>query len=324
MKIGRLLLRLSVGGFFFGHGTQKLFGWFGGHGLDATAECFEQLGLRPGKRNAIAAGAAEAGGGALLALGLATPLAGAALTGTMLTAIDRVHAKNGPVGDQRRLRVQRRADRCGAGARRGRARRALARRGARPRTLRPGLGARGAARRRCGAVGAHYAAAASPPAPADRPPRAARRTRARAPPRRRSPTASVTRDSVVGRIRAGRSPSGDHPNRGGPAPCLQSRKAERSPVVHCRSSQRWPRPSACSRWRAAAAPRHHHSSTPSTATTATSSPAATTTSSSTSAASSARARSEHRRPAEYNTTSLSANAGKVSIDFTNMAPLATT
>jgi putative oxidoreductase len=96
MKIGRLLLRLSVGGFFIGHGTQKLFGWFGGHGLDATAQAFEQMGLRPGKRNAIAAGAAEAGGGALLGLGLATPLAGAALTGTMLTAIHRVHAKNGP------------------------------------------------------------------------------------------------------------------------------------------------------------------------------------------------------------------------------------
>ncbi|MGO9322707.1 MAG: DoxX family protein [Solirubrobacteraceae bacterium] len=96
MKIGRLLLRLSVGGFFVGHGTQKLFGWFGGHGLQATAESFEQLGLRPGKANAIAAGAAEAGGGALLALGLATPLAASALTATMMTAIETVHAKNGP------------------------------------------------------------------------------------------------------------------------------------------------------------------------------------------------------------------------------------
>ena len=96
MNVGRLLLRLSVGGFFIGHGTQKLFGWFGGHGLDATAQAFESMGLRPGKRNAIAAGAAEAGGGALLALGLATPLAGAALTATMLTAIHKVHVKNGP------------------------------------------------------------------------------------------------------------------------------------------------------------------------------------------------------------------------------------
>jgi putative oxidoreductase len=96
MKIGRLLLRLAVGGFFVGHGTQKLFGWFGGNGLDATAQGFEQLGLRPGRRNAIAAGTAEAGGGALLAAGLATPLAASILTATMITAIETVHAKNGP------------------------------------------------------------------------------------------------------------------------------------------------------------------------------------------------------------------------------------
>ncbi|HET6867150.1 MAG TPA: DoxX family protein [Solirubrobacteraceae bacterium] len=96
MKIGRLLLRLTVGGFFFGHGTQKLFGWFGGHGIEPTAQMFESLGMRPGARNAIAAGAAEAGGGAAIALGLATPLAAGALTSVMLTAINRVHLKNGP------------------------------------------------------------------------------------------------------------------------------------------------------------------------------------------------------------------------------------
>jgi putative oxidoreductase len=96
MKIGRLILRFVVGGYFFGHGTQKLFGWFGGYGPDATGQFFESLGLRPGKRHAIAAGAAEAGGGALLVLGAATPLASAALIATMLTAIHRVHLKNGP------------------------------------------------------------------------------------------------------------------------------------------------------------------------------------------------------------------------------------
>jgi putative oxidoreductase len=96
MKIGRLLLRLVVGGLFVGHGTQKLFGWFGGNGLDVTAQGFEHLGLRPGRQNAIAAGAAEAGGGTLLAVGLATPLAASVLIATMLTAIHRVHAKNGP------------------------------------------------------------------------------------------------------------------------------------------------------------------------------------------------------------------------------------
>jgi putative oxidoreductase len=96
MKIGRLLLRLAVGGFFFGHGTHKLFGWFGGNGLEATAQMFEKLGLRPGKRHAIAAGLSEAGGGALLVAGAATPAAASVLTATMLTAINRVHFKNGP------------------------------------------------------------------------------------------------------------------------------------------------------------------------------------------------------------------------------------
>ena len=96
MKVARFLLRVTMGALFVGHGTQKLKGWFGGHGLDATANMFEQLGLRPGRRNAIAAGAAEAGGGAALALGAATPFAAAALIGTMLTAINRVHLKNGP------------------------------------------------------------------------------------------------------------------------------------------------------------------------------------------------------------------------------------
>jgi putative oxidoreductase len=96
MKFARLLLRLVVGGFFFGHGTQKLFGWFGGHGLEATSNMFDSLGARPGKHNAILAGAAEAGGGALLVVGGATPIAASALTATMLTAIYRVHLKNGP------------------------------------------------------------------------------------------------------------------------------------------------------------------------------------------------------------------------------------
>jgi putative oxidoreductase len=96
MKIGRLLLRATVGGFFVGHGTQKLFGWFGGNGLSATAKGFESMGMRPGLPNAVAAGAAEAGGGAALLLGFETPLAASTLIATMLTAINRVHAKNGP------------------------------------------------------------------------------------------------------------------------------------------------------------------------------------------------------------------------------------
>jgi putative oxidoreductase len=96
MKLFVLVTRLLLGGLFFGHGAQKLFGWFGGYGLDGTGGFFEGLGLKPGRQHAMAAGAAEAGGGALLALGLCTPVAGAAITGVMTTAIRTVHQPNGP------------------------------------------------------------------------------------------------------------------------------------------------------------------------------------------------------------------------------------
>ena len=96
MKLGRLILRIVVGGYFFGHGTQKLFGWFGGHGLDATAGMFGSLGMRPPKAHAFAAGAAETGGGAALVLGAGTPLAGSVLIATMITAIRKVHGPKGP------------------------------------------------------------------------------------------------------------------------------------------------------------------------------------------------------------------------------------
>jgi putative oxidoreductase len=96
MKIARVTARVVIGGLFVGHGTQKLLGWFGGPGLDAAAAGFDSMGMRPGRRNAILAGVSEAGGGAALALGLAMPLAGAALIGSMTTAIRTVHLKNGP------------------------------------------------------------------------------------------------------------------------------------------------------------------------------------------------------------------------------------
>jgi putative oxidoreductase len=78
---------LTIGATFFVHGTQKLFGWFGGYGPDGTGQFFESLGLRPGKRNAIAAGATEAGGGVLVAIGACTPLAAAGLSSVMITAL---------------------------------------------------------------------------------------------------------------------------------------------------------------------------------------------------------------------------------------------
>jgi putative oxidoreductase len=86
-NIGRLLLRVTVGSIFVEHGTQKLFGWFGGHGPSGTGQFFESIGLRPGRRNAITAGVAEAGGGTLLALGFATPAAAAAVGSVMVTAL---------------------------------------------------------------------------------------------------------------------------------------------------------------------------------------------------------------------------------------------
>ncbi len=94
--IGNRVMRILIGGLFVGHGTQKLFGWFGGHGPEGTANFFESIGLRPGKPNAIAAGVAEAGGGTLLATGMAPPVAGTMLHGVMTSAIKHVHAEKGP------------------------------------------------------------------------------------------------------------------------------------------------------------------------------------------------------------------------------------
>ncbi|MEE1801975.1 DoxX family protein [Streptomyces sp. NPDC101062] len=92
--LGLLALRLGTGAVLAAHGTQKLFGWFGGAGLDGTAQGMEAMGFRPGRESAIASGLAETGGGVLLALGLATPAAGAAAAGGMAGAAS-VHAPSG-------------------------------------------------------------------------------------------------------------------------------------------------------------------------------------------------------------------------------------
>ncbi|HKA24856.1 MAG TPA: DoxX family protein [Candidatus Eisenbacteria bacterium] len=95
MDLALLLLRLVVGLTFVAHGTQKLFGWFGGYGLAGTGGFLEQLGFHPGRRAAWMAGLGEAGGGLLLALGALTPLAAAILIGVMLVAIVSVHLEKG-------------------------------------------------------------------------------------------------------------------------------------------------------------------------------------------------------------------------------------
>jgi putative oxidoreductase len=95
MDLALLALRVVVGVLFVGHGAQKLFGAFGGGGLEGTAGMFDNIGLRPGWLHARAAGTAEFLGGALLALGLFTPFAAAVLIAVMTAAVITVHAPNG-------------------------------------------------------------------------------------------------------------------------------------------------------------------------------------------------------------------------------------
>jgi putative oxidoreductase len=95
MDLALLVLRVVVGLLFVGHGAQKLFGVFGGGGLEGTTGMFDNIGLRPGWLHARAAGTAEFAGGLLLALGLFTPFAAAALIGVMTAAVITVHAPNG-------------------------------------------------------------------------------------------------------------------------------------------------------------------------------------------------------------------------------------
>jgi putative oxidoreductase len=85
------LFRVGLGGVLIAHGSQKLFGWFGGGG---TSKGMHAMGFRPAKLSAVLAGVGEAGAGLALALGLATPAAGAAAATTMGVAAS-VHAPNG-------------------------------------------------------------------------------------------------------------------------------------------------------------------------------------------------------------------------------------
>jgi len=98
MAIGLLVLRVLVGALFAAHGAQKLFGWFGGYGIKGTGGFFESLGFRPGPLMALVAGASEMGGGLLLAAGLFTPLAAAAIIGVMINAIFSAKLKAGLLG----------------------------------------------------------------------------------------------------------------------------------------------------------------------------------------------------------------------------------
>lgn len=93
--LGLLLARLAFGLAFASHGTQKLFGWFGGHGAKGTAGFFESLGFPVPLVMAVAAGLGEIVGGFLLALGWLGPVGPAIIIGVMVVAGVSVHLRNG-------------------------------------------------------------------------------------------------------------------------------------------------------------------------------------------------------------------------------------
>ncbi len=90
-----LALRIPVGIIFAAHGAQKLFGWFGGYGLEGTGQWMASIGLSPGYLMAFLAGSAEFFGGLLLLAGLLVRPAAAVLAFTMVVAIFAAHAGNG-------------------------------------------------------------------------------------------------------------------------------------------------------------------------------------------------------------------------------------
>lgn len=95
MQTGLLVARLVFGLLMAAHGSQKLFGWFGGYGLAGTGGFFEKLGFRPGRFFAAVAGAGELAGGLLLALGFLGPIGPALMVAVMTVAIVGVHWPNG-------------------------------------------------------------------------------------------------------------------------------------------------------------------------------------------------------------------------------------
>jgi putative oxidoreductase len=92
---GITVLRIIAGITFAAHGSQKLFGWFGGYGLAGVAQWMESIGLAPGYLMALMAGSAEFFGGVALIIGLLVRPAAAVLAVTMLVAIFTVHLANG-------------------------------------------------------------------------------------------------------------------------------------------------------------------------------------------------------------------------------------
>src|SRR6476660_2783299 len=95
LSTGLLLVRVVIGLVMAAHGAQKLFGWFGGYGLNKTGEFFVHLGFRPGRAFAGAASVSEITGGLLVALGLLGPIGPALMISVMIVAAFTVHWENG-------------------------------------------------------------------------------------------------------------------------------------------------------------------------------------------------------------------------------------
>lgn len=94
-SLAPVALRIAAGIIFMAHGAQKLFGWFGGYGLEGTGQWMASIGLEPGYFMALMAGSAEFFGGLFLLLGLLTRATSLVLAFTMLVAIVTVHLPNG-------------------------------------------------------------------------------------------------------------------------------------------------------------------------------------------------------------------------------------
>ena len=95
LDLGLLVLRVVLGLSLAAHGTQKLFGWFGGYGIAGTGGWLESIGLKPGKPLAFLAGAGEFFGGLALAVGFLTPVAGVTVALVLFVSIVTAHKGKG-------------------------------------------------------------------------------------------------------------------------------------------------------------------------------------------------------------------------------------
>lgn len=103
--VGLLVVRLVLGLLMAAHGAQKLLGWFGGPGLDATAGFFEQIGFRPGRRFAALAAGTEIASGVLVAVGLLGPVGPALMLSVMIVAAVSVHWRHGVFAQRNGIEV---------------------------------------------------------------------------------------------------------------------------------------------------------------------------------------------------------------------------